>query len=66
MSKFQRAARKATATFLFASLGQVIAVPILDIDVAVWKLAVATGVGSLLNLVYRWAEKAKDDPTPNQ
>lgn len=59
-TKFVTAARKATATFLFSSLGVVITAPLLDVDVATWKLAVGTGVGALANLVYRWAERNKD------
>lgn len=53
---FRPAARRALATFIFATLGVVIGQPLLDIDVETWKLAVSTGAGSLLNLAYRWAE----------
>jgi len=59
VSKFKRAARKATATFLFASLGTVLGNAFFDIDVETWKQAASVGIGSLLNLVYRWAEKAQ-------
>lgn len=60
ITKLGRAARKALATFVFATGGVLIANPILDMDVASWKLALGTGAGSLLNLAYRWAERAKD------
>lgn len=60
--KFLAAFRKALATFLFASLGLLIGAPLLGIDTETWKLAVSTGLGALLNLVYRWAEKAQHDP----
>lgn len=56
--KLAKAARKAVATFLFAGLGVTIGDPVLNMDVEVWKLVVATGAGSILNLVYRWAEAA--------
>mgnify|MGYP006921356249 CR=1 FL=1 len=58
--RFWVSARKAVATFLFASIGQLVGVAVFDADIAVWKLAVGNGIGALLNLVYRWAEKAKD------
>ena len=63
--KFIAAFRKAVATFLFASLGLLIGAPLLGIDTETWKLAVSTGLGAVLNLVYRWAEKAQHD-TPNE
>lgn len=56
MTKFQAAARKAVATFLFAGLGQIVAYPILEVDVATWKVGAVTGIGAVLNLVYRWSE----------
>lgn len=59
MAKFKRAVRKATATFLFASLGTVVGNAFFDIDVDTWKQAASVGIGSLLNLVYRWAEKTQ-------
>lgn len=58
-AKFIAAARKAVATFLFASLGLLIGAPLLDIDTETWKLALSTGLGALINLIYRWAEKAQ-------
>lgn len=63
-AKFIAAARKAVATFLFASLGLLIGAPLLDIDTETWKLALSTGLGALINLIYRWAEKAQS--TPNE
>lgn len=60
--KLVNAARKAVATFLFAGLGVVIGQPLLHIETATWKLVASVGAGAVLNLVYRWAEKAKDEP----
>jgi hypothetical protein len=56
--KFKAAFRKALATFVFATTGQLVGLPLLDVDVAVWKSVVASGVGALLNLAYRWSESA--------
>lgn len=56
--KFRKAFRKALATFVFATTGQLVGFPILEVDVAVWKTAAASGVGALLNLAYRWSESA--------
>lgn len=53
---FQRALRRALATFVFATCGQLIGAPLLDVDAARWKLVLAAGIGSLINLAYRWAE----------
>ena len=53
---FERAARRSIATFVFAVTGQLLGAPLLDLDVARWKLDLAAGLGSLLNLAYRWAE----------
>ena len=60
VTKFVAAARKATATFLFAGLGVVVGGPAFDIDAPAWKLAASVGLGAVINLVYRWAEHAKD------
>lgn len=60
--KFLAAFRKAVATFLFASLGLLIGAPVFGIDAAAWKIAASTGLGAVLNLVYRWAEKAQTAP----
>ena len=56
MSKVKEAFRKAVATFLFASLGCVVGFNVMSVDVATWKVAVGTGLGALVNLVYRWSE----------
>lgn len=56
MTKFVAAGRRAVATFLFAGLGQVIAYPLLDVDVSLLKVAAATGAGAVVNLIYRWSE----------
>ena len=56
MSKFLGSLRRAFATFLFATTGCLVGFPIMDADVATWKIAVGTGVGSLVNLAYRWSE----------
>lgn len=50
------ALKRSVATFIFASAGVLIGVPLLDGDVAVWKLAAGTGLGALVNLAYRWSE----------
>jgi hypothetical protein len=60
--KLVNAARKAVATFLFAGLGVLVGKPLFDIGAPVWKLAASVGLGAVLNLIYRWAEKAKDEP----
>lgn len=64
--KFIAALRKAVATFLFASLGLLIGAPLLGIDAETWKLALSAGLGALLNLVYRWAEKAQHATPTNE
>ncbi len=56
--KFKAAFRKALATFVFATTGQLVGLPRLDVDMAVWKSVAASGVGALLNLAYRWSESA--------
>jgi len=56
MNAFHNAARRALATFLFAFLGVLMTVPLFDSTVDIWLLALGSGVGALLNLVYRWAE----------
>lgn len=56
--KFKAAFRKALATFVFATTGQLVGLPLLDVDIAVWKSVAASGVGALLNLAYRWSESA--------
>ena len=56
MKNLVASARRAVATFLFATLGCLVGLPILDADGATWKVAIATGAGSVLNLLYRWSE----------
>jgi hypothetical protein len=48
--------RRALATFVFATTGVLIGQPVFDLDVDTWKLVASTGIGSLINLAYRWAE----------
>jgi hypothetical protein len=55
------ASKKALATFLFASIGVLLGNDLLNIDAPVWKLAASTGGGAVLNLIYRWAEKAREE-----
>jgi hypothetical protein len=56
MSRFVAAARKAVATFIFAAGGVLVGEPLLDYDIAAWKVAASVGLGALVNLVYRWSE----------
>lgn len=56
MIKFKVAARKAIATFLFATLGVIAGMSVMDVNVATWQIAASTGIGAVLNLVYRWSE----------
>lgn len=58
MEKFLPAFKKACATFIFASTGCLIGFNVMDVDVEVWKTAVGTGLGALVNLAYRWSESA--------
>lgn len=55
-SKFRAAFRKALATLVFSTAGLLVGVNVLDVDMATWKVVASTGLGSLLNLAYRWAE----------
>ena len=32
-----------------------------DVDVETWKLAISTGLGALINLVYRWSESVVNE-----
>ena len=56
LTGFQRATRRALATFVFATTGQLIGLPLLDMDVAAWKPVAAAELDALVNLAYRWAE----------
>lgn len=60
--KFKLAARRAIATFIFSTVGMLLGVNVLDVDMATWKLILSTGVGSLLNLLFRWAENVVKEP----
>jgi len=53
---FNLAGRKALATFVFATTGVLAGANLFDLDAATWKLVVSTGLGSLVNLAYRWSE----------
>lgn len=54
--QFRAAFRKALATLVFSTAGMLLGVNLLDVDMATWKLVASTGIGSLINLGYRWAE----------
>jgi hypothetical protein len=64
MTKFTRAARRAVATFVFATAALLVGNPVLNMDVAQWKLVLAAGIGSMINLAYRWAEGVVKEPQP--
>ena len=64
MTELMRAARRAVATFIFATAGTVSTLSIFDADVATWKILVGTGVGALANLAYRWSEAVLKEPAP--
>lgn len=63
MSNFQKSLRKAVATFLFSTLGMLLGVNVLDVDIETWQLVLSTGIGSLLNLLFRWAESVVKEDT---
>lgn len=63
-SKFERAARRSLATFIFSTGGLVVGTNVFDMDVASWELIASAGIGSLINLAYRWAEGVLKEPTP--
>ena len=56
MDKLFGSMRRGVATFLFATLGCLVGLPLLDADVATWKVALSTGLGSIVNMIYRWSE----------
>lgn len=64
MTKLTRAARRAVATFVFATVGTLAGNSIFDVDAAAWKPIVGAGIGALLNLAYRWSEAVIKEPTP--
>jgi hypothetical protein len=53
--KYSESAKRAVATFVFASTGILIGGAISDLDI--WKTALWTGVGSLINYIYRASEE---------
>ena len=53
--KYQDSAKKAVATFIFASTGILVGGAVGGLDI--WKTALWTGVGALINLVYRASEE---------
>ena len=50
------ALKKAAATFIFSTGGLFIGINVFEVDFEFWKLILSTGLGSLINLGYRWAE----------
>lgn len=56
--------KKALATFVFSTTGVLIGINVLDADLELWKLVASTGIGSLLNFLYRWSETALKEGTP--
>lgn len=56
MDKFRQPLKKALATFIFSTGGLFIGVNVFDVNFEFWKLIASTGIGSLINLSYRWAE----------
>lgn len=56
MNKFLASLKKAVATFVFATSGYIIGTGVFGFDIVVWQAALATGIGALLNLAYRWSE----------
>ena len=53
--KYQDSAKKAVATFIFASTGILVGGAIGGLEI--WKTALWTGVGALINFVYRASEE---------
>jgi uncharacterized oligopeptide transporter (OPT) family protein len=53
--KYQDSAKKAVATFIFASTGILVGGAVGGLDI--WKTALWTGVGALINFVYRASEE---------
>ena len=65
---YKVAAKKAIATFVFASTGILVGGAVVGIKV--WETALWTGVGALINFVYRASEEYiksadADDATPS-
>jgi hypothetical protein len=57
MTDLQDVLRRSAATFIFSSLGVIGGGAIVGVDATTLELAVLTGIGAVLNLAYRWAEK---------
>ena len=53
--KYRDSAKKAVATFIFASTGILVGGAVGGLDI--WKTALWTGVGALINFVYRASEE---------
>jgi hypothetical protein len=53
--KYQDSAKKAVATFVFASTGILVGGAVGGLEI--WKTALWTGVGALINFVYRASEE---------
>lgn len=51
------AVKRSVATFVFSTTGVLVGSPLLNMDVAAWKLVAATGLGALVNLAYRSSER---------
>lgn len=64
MTKFVRALRRAVATFIFGAIGTVGTLSVFDTDVATWKVILGSGIGAVINLVYRWSEAVVKEPEP--
>lgn len=61
-AKFFHAARRAVATFVFASSGMLAGKEVFAMQAATWKLVASAGIGALINLAYRWSEAAISEP----
>lgn len=59
MVKYQAAAKKALATFVFASTGILMGGALGGLEV--WKTALWAGVGALINFLYRASEQFVND-----
>ena len=59
MTKYQVAATKALATFVFASTGILMGGALGGLEV--WKTALWAGVGALINFLYRASEQFVND-----
>lgn len=59
MVKYQVAAKKALATFVFASTGILMGGALGGLEV--WKAALWAGVGALINFLYRASEQFIND-----